>query len=55
MWLRLKEVERYFDLRFPVKDDEGDYAVQMIWKAVARKAPLVKMKVHRFQRFTRPF
>ncbi|KAG7575868.1 Exostosin-like [Arabidopsis thaliana x Arabidopsis arenosa] len=55
MWLRLKEVERYFDLRFPSKDDEGDYAVQMIWKAVARKAPLVKMKVHRFQRFTRPF
>ncbi|CAE5966003.1 unnamed protein product [Arabidopsis arenosa] len=55
MWRRLKEVERYFDLRFPSKDDDGDYAVQMIWKAVARKAPLVKMKVHRFQRFTRPF
>ncbi|KAG2272783.1 hypothetical protein Bca52824_067338 [Brassica carinata] len=35
--------------------DGGDYGVQMIWKAVARKAPLVKMKVHRFQRFTRPF
>lgn len=55
MWGRLKEVERYFDLRFPAKDDDGDYGVQMIWKAVARKAPLVKMKVHRFQRFTRPF
>ncbi|KAJ4892812.1 Exostosin family protein [Raphanus sativus] len=55
MWRRLKEVERYFDFRFPGKDDDGDYGVQMIWKAVARKAPLVKMKVHRFQRFTRPF
>ncbi|XP_013584445.1 PREDICTED: probable arabinosyltransferase ARAD1 [Brassica oleracea var. oleracea] len=55
MWGRLKEVERYFDLRFPAKDDDGDHGVQMIWKAVARKAPLVKMKVHRFQRFTRPF
>ncbi|CAH2055191.1 unnamed protein product [Thlaspi arvense] len=55
MWRRLKEVERYFDLRFPAKDDDGDYGVQMIWKAVARKAPLVKMKVHRFQRFARPF
>ncbi|CAF1940550.1 BnaC05g48110D [Brassica napus] len=55
MWGRLKEVERYFDLRFPAKDNDGDYGVQMIWKAVARKAPLVKMKVHRFQRFTRPF
>ncbi|KAF8089883.1 hypothetical protein N665_0495s0030 [Sinapis alba] len=55
MWRRLKEVERYFDLRFPGKDDVGDYGVQMIWRAVARKAPLVKMKVHRFQRFTRPF
>uniref|UniRef100_A0A1J3ECC8 Putative arabinosyltransferase ARAD1 n=1 Tax=Noccaea caerulescens TaxID=107243 RepID=A0A1J3ECC8_NOCCA len=55
MWRRLKEVERYYDLRFPTKDDDGDYGVQMIWKAVARKAPMVKMKVHRFQRFTRPF
>ncbi|XP_010513094.1 PREDICTED: probable arabinosyltransferase ARAD1 isoform X2 [Camelina sativa] len=55
MWKRLKEVEKYFDLRFPSKDNSGDDAVQMIWKAVARKAPLVKMKVHRFQRFKRPF
>lgn len=55
MWRRLKEVERHFDLRFPTKDDDGDCGVQMIWKAVARKAPMVKMKVHRFQRFTRPF
>ncbi|KAL1211522.1 putative arabinosyltransferase ARAD1 [Cardamine amara subsp. amara] len=55
MWRRLKEVERYFDLRFPAKDGDGDDGVQMIWKAVARKVNLVKMKVHRFQRFTRPF
>lgn len=55
MWRRLKEVERYFDLRFPSKDDGGDYGVQMIWKALARKAPLVKMKVHKSQRFERPF
>ncbi|KAG5041909.1 hypothetical protein JHK85_006138 [Glycine max] len=44
MWNRLKEVESFFEFQFPSK--EGD-AVQMIWKAVARKVPFMKLKTNR--------
>ncbi|KAH1068044.1 hypothetical protein GLYMA_03G006800v4 [Glycine max] len=50
MWNRLKEVESFFEFQFPSK--EGD-AVQMIWKAVARKVPFMKLKTNRSRRFLR--
>lgn len=50
MWDRLKEVERLFEFRYPSED--GD-AVQMIWRAVARRVPAVRMKIHRSRRMYR--
>lgn len=50
MWARLKEVENFFEFQYPSK--EGD-AVQMIWQAVARKVPAIRMKVHKSRRFSR--
>ncbi|WOG98193.1 hypothetical protein DCAR_0417534 [Daucus carota subsp. sativus] len=50
MWAKLKEIENMFEYRYPSKDDD---AVQMIWKAVARKVPSIKMKVHQSNRFSR--
>lgn len=50
MWARLKDVENYFQFQYPSK--EGD-AVQMIWQAVARRVPSIKMKVHKSRRYTR--
>ncbi|KAG4927671.1 hypothetical protein JHK85_054157 [Glycine max] len=50
MWNRLKEVESFFEFQFPSK--EGD-AVQMIWKAIARKVPFMKLKTNRSRRFLR--
>ncbi|KAJ4734126.1 Exostosin family protein [Rhynchospora pubera] len=50
MWERLKEVDRYFEYRYPsVRDD----AVQMIWKALARKVPAIRLKVNRLRRYQR--
>ncbi|XP_052175411.1 probable arabinosyltransferase ARAD1 [Diospyros lotus] len=49
MWQRLKKVENLFEYQYPSK--EGD-AVQMIWQAVARKAPTMRMKAHRSKRFS---
>ncbi|KAH8491396.1 hypothetical protein H0E87_023515 [Populus deltoides] len=50
MWQRLKEVENFFEFQYPSK--EGD-AVQMIWQAVARKVPAIRLKVNKFRRFSR--
>ncbi|WOL17100.1 hypothetical protein Cni_G25889 [Canna indica] len=50
MWRKLKEVEGYFEFQYPSKKDD---AVQMIWQAVARKVPQVRLKVHRSRRFAR--
>uniref|UniRef100_A0A5B6YWC4 Putative arabinosyltransferase ARAD1 n=1 Tax=Davidia involucrata TaxID=16924 RepID=A0A5B6YWC4_DAVIN len=49
MWARLKEVEIFFEFQYPSK--EGD-AIQMIWQAVARKVPAIRMKVHKSRRFS---
>ncbi|KAK7290694.1 hypothetical protein RIF29_05295 [Crotalaria pallida] len=49
-WNRLKEVENFFEFQFPSK--EGD-AVQMIWQAVARKVPFMRLKTNRARRFFR--
>ncbi|KAK3030967.1 hypothetical protein RJ639_034888 [Escallonia herrerae] len=50
MWAMLKEIENFFEYQYPSK--EGD-AVQMIWQAVARKVPSIKMKLHKSRRFSR--
>ncbi|KAK7290693.1 hypothetical protein RIF29_05294 [Crotalaria pallida] len=50
MWNKLKEVKNYFEFQFPSK--EGD-AVQMIWQAVARKVPFIRLKTNRSRRFFR--
>ncbi|KAJ1393246.1 Exostosin-like [Sesbania bispinosa] len=50
MWNKLKEVEHFFEYHFPAK--EGD-AVQMIWQAVARKVPAMKLKLNRSKRYSR--
>ncbi|KAM7273003.1 hypothetical protein ACFE04_027667 [Oxalis oulophora] len=41
MWRKLKEVEKFFEFQYPSK--EGD-AVQMIWQAISRKVPAMKME-----------
>ncbi|KAK1365879.1 putative arabinosyltransferase ARAD1 [Heracleum sosnowskyi] len=50
MWTRLQEIEHLFEYQYPSK--EGD-AVQMIWQAVARKVPAMRMKLHKSKRFSR--
>ncbi|XP_050911472.1 probable arabinosyltransferase ARAD1 [Lathyrus oleraceus] len=50
MWKRLKEVEKFFDFQFPSKESD---AIQMIWQAVWRKVPLMKLKTNRSRRFFR--
>ncbi|CAL1382455.1 unnamed protein product [Linum trigynum] len=50
MWTRLKEVERFFQFQYP--SVEGD-AVQMIWQAVWRKVPGIRMKINRARRYSR--
>lgn len=49
MWNKLKEVESFYEFQYPSK--EGD-AVQMIWQAVARKVPSIRMKLHKSRRFS---
>ncbi|GAB4858011.1 hypothetical protein Ancab_015915 [Ancistrocladus abbreviatus] len=50
MWKKLQEVEKFFDFRFPSKEDD---AVQMIWQSVARKVPSVRLKLHHSRRYSR--
>ncbi|CAA2961933.1 probable arabinosyltransferase ARAD1, partial [Olea europaea subsp. europaea] len=47
-WKRLKEVENFYEFRYPSKDND---AIQMIWQAVARKVPAMKRKLHKARRF----
>lgn len=49
MWRKLQEVQKFYEFQFPSK--EGD-AVQMIWQAVARKVPAMRMKLHKSRRFS---
>ncbi|KAF5725759.1 exostosin family protein [Tripterygium wilfordii] len=51
MWKKLQEVENLFEFQYPSK--EGD-AVQMIWQAIARKVPSIKMKINKSRRYS-PF
>ncbi|XLR69218.1 hypothetical protein S83_019890 [Arachis hypogaea] len=50
MWNRLKQVQKYYEFQFPSKEAD---AVQMIWQAVARKAPLMRLKTNKSRRFFR--
>lgn len=50
MWKRLKEVDKHFEYQFPSRKDD---AVQMIWQALARKVPSIRLKAHRFRRSSR--
>lgn len=50
MWTKLKEVEHMFEYRYPSKEND---AVQMVWQAIARKVPSVKLKEHRNRRYSR--
>ncbi|WOH06291.1 hypothetical protein DCAR_0625716 [Daucus carota subsp. sativus] len=50
MWTRLQEIEHLFEYQYP--SQKGD-AVQMIWQAVARKVPAIRLKVHRSNRYSR--
>ncbi|KAF7819224.1 putative arabinosyltransferase ARAD1 [Senna tora] len=50
MWKKLKEVEHMFEYQYPSK--EGD-AVQMIWQAVGRKVPAMRLKLHKSRRYNR--
>lgn len=50
MWRKLQEVEKYFEFRYPSRDDD---AVQMIWKSIAHKVPAVKLKLNRNRRYLR--
>ncbi|RWR74862.1 putative arabinosyltransferase ARAD1 [Cinnamomum micranthum f. kanehirae] len=52
MWKRLKEIEHHFEFQYPSQKDD---AVQMIWQAVARRVPAIRLKVHRSRRFSRRF
>ncbi|XP_073060026.1 probable arabinosyltransferase ARAD1 [Primulina eburnea] len=48
MWGRLKEVENFYKFQYP---SQANDAVQMIWQAVSRKIPAVKLKIHKAGRF----
>ncbi|KAM3312129.1 hypothetical protein ACQJBY_032241 [Aegilops geniculata] len=50
MWKRLKEVDKHFEYQSPSHKDD---AVQMIWQALARKVPSIRLKAHRFRRSSR--
>ncbi|KAJ4977697.1 hypothetical protein NE237_008477 [Protea cynaroides] len=50
MWKRLKEIEKFFEFQYPSQEDD---AVQMIWQAVARKVPSVRLKLHKSKRLSR--
>ncbi|KAM0977685.1 hypothetical protein ACFX13_014007 [Malus domestica] len=50
MWKKLQEVQKFYEFQFPSR--EGD-AVQMIWQAVARRVPAIRMKLHKSRRFSR--
>ncbi|KAL3841076.1 hypothetical protein ACJIZ3_025667 [Penstemon smallii] len=50
MWNRLKEVEKFYEFQYPSQEND---AVQMIWQAISRKVPSIKMKVNRARRFSR--
>lgn len=52
MWKRLKVVARHFEYQHPTKPYD---AVNMVWRAVARRVPSVKLLLHKQKHFSRSF
>uniref|UniRef100_A0A7C9CW06 Exostosin GT47 domain-containing protein n=3 Tax=Opuntia streptacantha TaxID=393608 RepID=A0A7C9CW06_OPUST len=50
MWRKIQEVEKFFEFRYPSRDDD---AVQLIWKSILKKVPAIKLKLHRSKRYSR--
>ncbi|KAI3917049.1 hypothetical protein MKX01_003498 [Papaver californicum] len=50
MWNKLKEIEGLYEFQYPSKEND---AVQMIWQAVSRKVPAIRLKLHKSWRFSR--
>jgi len=50
MWQKLKEVSHHFEYQYPSQPDD---AVHMIWKAVARKLPSIRLSLHKGKRYSR--
>eukprot|EP00252_Welwitschia_mirabilis_P008728 TRINITY_DN20848_c0_g1_i1.p1 TRINITY_DN20848_c0_g1~~TRINITY_DN20848_c0_g1_i1.p1 ORF type:complete len:509 (-),score=66.42 TRINITY_DN20848_c0_g1_i1:16-1542(-) len=50
MWEKLNNISHYFEYQYPSQPDD---AVQMIWKAIARKLPSVRLSVHKGKRYSR--
>jgi len=50
MWKRLKQVELHFRYQHP---SEPDDAVNMVWKAIARKVPPLKFSLNKQSRYKR--
>jgi len=50
MWRKLKEASHHFEYQYPSQPDD---AVHMIWKAVARKLPLIRLSLHKGKRYSR--
>lgn len=50
MWKRLQEVDHHFKYEHPTKPND---AVNMVWKAIARKVPSVKLLLHKQKRYDR--
>lgn len=50
LWKRLKAVGRHFEYQHPTKPYD---AVNMVWRAIARRAPSVKLLLHKKRHFLR--
>ena len=50
MWEKLQQVDRHFQYQHPTLPDD---AVNMVWKAIARKIPAIKFALHRHRRYSR--
>ncbi|KAG0626736.1 hypothetical protein M758_2G147500 [Ceratodon purpureus] len=50
LWRRLKAVARHFEYQHPTKPYD---AVSMVWRAIARRVPSVKLSLHKQKHFSR--
>ncbi|KAG0504262.1 hypothetical protein KC19_6G140500 [Ceratodon purpureus] len=50
LWKRLKAVSRHFEYQHPTKPYD---AVNMVWRAMARRVPTLKLRLHKQKHFSR--
>lgn len=50
LWRRVKRVARHFEYQHPTKPYD---AVNMVWRAIARRVPTVKLLLHKNKHFSR--